>query len=69
MNIGLIQMLNSNSSIDSISLKALILLDLLIAAITGGLIVITGIGFVSATSENATDRRVLLRKYAPVKHL
>ena len=62
MNIGLIQMLGS---IDSINLKALILLDLLIAAITGGLVVITGIGFVSATSENATDRRVLLRKYAP----
>ena len=62
MNIGLIQMLGS---IDSINLKALILLDLLIAAITGGLVVITGIGFVSATSENETDRCVLLRKYAP----
>ena len=62
MNIGLIQMLNSNGSID---LKALILLDLLIVAITGGFIVITGLGFVSATSENATDRCVLLRKYAP----
>ena len=62
MNIGLIQMLNSNGSID---LKALILLDLLIVAITGGFIVITGLGFVSATSDNATDRCVLLRKYAP----
>ena len=62
MNIGLIKLLNSNGSIDSINLKALILL---IAAITGGLIVITGLGFVSATSDNATDRCVLLRKYAP----
>ena len=62
MNIGLIQLLGF---IDSINLKALILLDLLIMAITGGLIVITGLGFVSATSENATDRCVLLRKYAP----
>ena len=62
MNIGLIQMLNSNGSID---LKALILLDLLIVAITGGWFVITGLGFVSATSDNATDRRVLLRKYTP----
>ena len=65
MNIGSIQLLNSNGSIDSINLKALILLDLLIAAITGVLIVITGLGFVSATSENATDQCVLLRKYAP----
>ena len=62
MNIGLIKLLNSNGSIN---LKALILLDLLIMAITGGWFVITGMGFVSATSENATDRRVLLRKYAP----
>ena len=62
MNIGLIKLLNSNGSIN---LKALILLDLLIAAITGGLVVITGMGFVSATSEKATDRRVLLQKYAP----
>ena len=62
MNIGLIKLLNSNGSIN---LKALILLDLLIAAITGGWFVITGIGFVSSTSENATDRCVLLRKYAP----
>ena len=62
MNIGLIKLLNS---IDSINLKALILLDLLIAAITGGWFVITGLGFVSATSDNATDRCVLLRKYAP----
>ena len=62
MNIGLIQMLGYNGSI---SLKALILLDLLMMAITGGFIVITGLGFVSATSENATDRCVLLRKYAP----
>ena len=62
MNIGSIQMLNSNGSI---SLKALILLDLLMMAITGGWFVITGLGFVSATSENATDRCVLLRKYAP----
>lgn len=69
MNIGLIKLLNSNGSINSINLKALILLDLLIMAITGGLVVITEIGFVSATSENATDRCVLLRKYAPVKHL
>ena len=65
MNIGSIQLLGSNESIDSINLKALILLDLLIAAITGGFIVITGLGFVSATSDNATDRYVLLRKYAP----
>ena len=65
MNIDSIQLLGYNGSIDSISLKALILLDLLIAAITGGLIVITGLGFVSATSENAADRYVLLRKYAP----
>ena len=62
MNIGLIKLLGSNISID---LKALILLDLLIAAITGGWFVITGLGFVSATSEKATDRCVLLRKYAP----
>ena len=62
MNIGSIQLLGSNGSIDSINLKALILLDLLIAVITNG-------WFVSATSDNATDRRVLLRKYAPVKHL
>lgn len=62
MNIGLIKLLNSNGSIN---LKALILLDLLIMAITGGWFVITGIGFVSATSENAADRCVLLRKYAP----
>ena len=62
MNIVLIQLLSSNNSI---GLKALILLDLLIAAITGGLVVITGLGFVSATSENATGRCVLLRKYAP----
>ena len=62
MNIGLIQPLNSNGSIN---LKALILLDLLMMAITGGWFVITGLGFVSATSENATDRCVLLRKYAP----
>ena len=62
MNIGSIQMLGSNGSI---GLKALILLDLLIAAITGGFIVITGLGFVSATSNNAADRCVLLRKYAP----
>lgn len=62
MNIGLIKLLNSNGSIN---LKALILLDLLIMAITGGWFVITEIGFVSATSENATDRCVLLRKYAP----
>ena len=62
MNIGLIQMLGYN---ESIGLKALILLDLLIVAITGGWFVITGLGFVSATSENATDRCVLLRKYAP----
>ena len=55
-------MLNSNGSI---SLKALILLDLLMMAITGGWFVITGLGFVSATSDNATDRCVLLRKYAP----
>ena len=62
MNIGLIKLLGSNGSI---VLKALILLDLLMIAIAGGLIVITGIGFVSATSDNATDRCVLLRKYAP----
>lgn len=62
MNIGLIKLLNSNGSIN---LKALILLDLLIMAITGGWFVITEIGFVSATSENAADRCVLLRKYAP----
>ena len=62
MNIGSIQLLGS---IVSINLKALILLDLLIAAITSGFIVITGLGFVSATSENATDRCVLLRKYTP----
>ena len=62
MNIGSIQMLGFNGSID---LKALILLDLLIMAITGGWFVITGLGFVSATSDNATDRYVLLRKYAP----
>ena len=62
MNIGLIQLLNSNGSID---LKALILLDLLIAVITGGWFVITGVGFVSATSDNATDRCVLLRFPAP----
>ena len=65
MNIGLIKLFNSNGSIDSINLKALILLALLIAAITSGWFVITGLGFVSATSENATDRCVLLRKYAP----
>lgn len=62
MNIGLIQLLNSNNSI---GLKALILLDLLIMAITGGWFVITGLGFVSATSDNAIDKCVLLRKYAP----
>ena len=62
MNIGSIKLLNSNGSID---LKALILLDLSIVAITGGWFVITGLGFVSATSDNATDRCVLLRKYAP----
>ena len=62
MNIGSIQMLNSNGSID---LKALILLDLLIEAITGGFIVITGLGFVSATSEKATNRCGLLRFLAP----
>ena len=65
MNICSIQLLGSNSSIDSINLKALILLDLLMMAITGGWFVITGLGFVSATSEKATDRCVLLRKYAP----
>ena len=65
MNIGLMNLLNSNGSIDSINLKALILLDLLIMAITGGWFVITGMGFVSATSENTTDRCVLLRKYTP----
>ena len=62
MNIGSIQLLNSNGSI---GLKALILLDLSIVAITGWWFVITGLGFVSATSENATDRCVLLRKYTP----
>ena len=62
MNIGLIKLLGSNGSIN---LKALILLDLLIAVTTNGWFVITGVGFVSATSDNATDRRVLLRKYAP----
>ena len=62
MNIGLIKLLNSNGSID---LKALILLDLSIVAITDGWFVITEVGFVSATSDNATDRCVLLRKYAP----
>ena len=62
MNIGLIQMFGSNISID---LKALILLDFLIVAITGGLIVITGLGFVSATSDNAIDKCVLLRFPAP----
>ena len=62
MNIDLIQLLGTNESID---LKALILLDLSIVAITGWWFVITGLCFVSATSENATDRCVLLRKYAP----
>ena len=62
MNIGSIQPLSSNGSI---GLKALILLDSLISAITGGWFVITGLGFVSATSEKATDGCVLLRKYAP----
>ena len=62
MNIDLIQLLGFN---ESIGLKALILLDLLMMAITGGWFVITGLGFVSATSDNATDRCVLLRKYAP----
>ena len=62
MNIGSIQLLASNESID---LKALILLDLLMMAITGEWLGITGWGFVSATSEKATDRCVLLRKYAP----
>ena len=62
MNIGLIKSLNSNGFI---GLKALTLLDLLIAAITGGWFVITGLGFVSATSENATDRRALLRFLGP----
>ena len=47
MNIGLIKLLHPNGSIN---LKALILLDLLIMAITGGWFVITGMGFVSATS-------------------
>ena len=65
MNIGLIKLLNFNGSIDSINLKALILLDLLIAVITNGWFVITGVGFVSATSDNATGKCVLLRKYAP----
>ena len=62
MNIGLIKLLNSNGSIN---LKALILLDLLMMTITGGWFVITGLGFVSATSDNAIDKCVLLRKYAP----
>ena len=62
MNIGSIQLLGFNESID---LKALILLDLLMMAITGGWFVITEVGFVSATSDNATDKCVLLRKYAP----
>ena len=62
MNIGSIQLLAFN---ESIGLKALILLDLSIVAITGGWFVITGLGFVSATSKKATDRCVLLRKYAP----
>ena len=62
MNISLIRLLSYNGSID---LKALILLDLLMMAITGGWFVITGLGFVSATSDNATDRCVLLQKYAP----
>ena len=52
MNIDLIQLLGFN---ESIGLKALILLDLSIVAITGGWFVITGLGFVSATSENAVD--------------
>ena len=65
MNIGFIQMLAFNESIDSFNLKALILLDLLMMAITGGWFVITGLGFVSATSNNATDRCVLLRFPAP----
>lgn len=58
MNIGLIKLLDSNGSISSINLKALILLDLLIMTITG-------LGFVSATSDNATDRCILLRFPAP----
>ena len=62
MNIGSIRLLGSNGSMD---LKALILLDLLMMAITGGWFVITGLGFVSATSEKATDRCVLLRFPAP----
>ena len=62
MNIDLIKLLSSNGSI---GLKALILLDLLMMAITGGWFVITGLGFVSATSDNAIDKCVLLRKYAP----
>ena len=62
MNIGLIKLFGSNSSI---GLKALILLDLLMMAITGGWFVITGLGFVSATSDNATDKCVLLRFLAP----
>ena len=62
MNIDLIKSLNSNGSL---GLKALTLLDLLMMAITGGLFVITGLGFVSATSEKAIDGCVLLRKYAP----
>ena len=62
MNIGSIQLLSVNESID---LKALILLDLLRMVITGGWVVITGLGFVSATSEKAADGCVLLRKYAP----
>lgn len=65
MNIGSIKLLSSNGSIESIDLKALILLDLLMMAITGVWFVITGLGFVSATSDNATDRCVLLQKYAP----
>ena len=65
MNIGLIKLLSSNGSIESIDLKALILLDLLMMAITGGWFVITEVGFVSATSDNATDRCVLLRFLAP----
>lgn len=49
-------MLSSNGFI---SLKALIWLDLLMMAITW-------LGFVSATSENATDKCFLLRKYTPL---
>ena len=59
---GSVQLLGSSVSIDW---KALILLYLLIAVITNGWVVITGVGLVSATSDNATGRRVLLRKYAP----